>query len=182
MAREILRERGYRVLEAADGPEAMRVCEQRGEPIDLLLTDVIMPLMSGRELAERVRNARKEMRVIYMSGYTDDVIAYHGDLGPDTDFLQKPFAPEALTRKVREVLDRDGRRREGEVGAVRQHDITPATGGLVRFRSGPIRRAARTRSAPPGRRFGPPGSTSSGTATSRPIGSPPACRPLARGL
>jgi two-component system, cell cycle sensor histidine kinase and response regulator CckA len=104
LAREILKLHGYRVLEAQDAREAIRLAQQERGPIHLLLTDVIMPLMSGRELVEQIRPLRKEMRVIYMSGYTDDVLAYRGDLGPDINFLQKPFAPEALTKKVREAL------------------------------------------------------------------------------
>ncbi len=105
LARQILKQHGYRVLEAADAKEALRLASQERGPIHLLLTDVIMPLMSGRELVEQIRPLRKEMRVIYMSGYTDDVLAYRGDLGPDINFLQKPFAPEALTKKVRDVLE-----------------------------------------------------------------------------
>jgi two-component system, cell cycle sensor histidine kinase and response regulator CckA len=105
LAREILKHHGYRVLEAADAKEAMRLEHQERGPIHLLLTDVIMPLMSGRELVEQMRPLRKGMKVIYMSGYTDDVLAYRGDLGPDINFLQKPFAPDALTKKVRDVLE-----------------------------------------------------------------------------
>ena len=105
VARDVLRARGYRVLEAADGPEALRIAEGERGSIDLLLTDMIMPLMSGRELANRLQERDRKVRVVFMSGYTDDVIAYHGDLGPDAAFVQKPFAPEAIARKVREVLD-----------------------------------------------------------------------------
>jgi CheY-like chemotaxis protein len=105
LAREILKHHGYRVLEAADAREALRIAQQERGPIHLLLTDVIMPLMSGRELVEQLRESRPETRVIYMSGYTDDVLAYRGDLGPDINFLQKPFAPEALAKKVREALE-----------------------------------------------------------------------------
>jgi DNA-binding NtrC family response regulator len=105
LAKEILKHHGYRVLEAADAREALRIAQQERGPIHLLLTDVIMPLMSGRELVEQLRESRPETRVIYMSGYTDDVLAYRGDLGPDINFLQKPFAPEALAKKVREALE-----------------------------------------------------------------------------
>ena len=111
LARDVLRASGYRVIEAGGGPEALRLVEGESGRIDLLLTDMIMPLMSGRELAGRVLAARPGTRVIYMSGYTDDVIAYHGDLGPEADFIQKPFGTEVLTRKVREVLDRRARER-----------------------------------------------------------------------
>ena len=104
LASAILKLHGYRVLEAADAKEAIKVAQQERGPIHLLLTDVIMPLMSGRELVEQIRPLRKDIRIIYMSGYTDDVLAYRGDLGPDINFLQKPFAPEALTKKVRDAL------------------------------------------------------------------------------
>ena len=104
LASAILKQHGYRVLEAADAREAIKLVHNERGPIHLLLTDVIMPLMSGRELVEQIRPLRKNIRVIYMSGYTDDVLAYRGDLGPDINFLQKPFAPEALTQKVRDAL------------------------------------------------------------------------------
>src|SRR5262249_18741524 len=104
LARQILRQYGYRVLVAADAQAAIRLVQQERKPIHLLLTDVIMPLMSGRELVEQLKPTLPDLRVIYMSGYTDDVLAYRGDLGADINFLQKPFAPEALTKKVREVL------------------------------------------------------------------------------
>ena len=105
LARDTLRAAGYRVIEAANGQEALRLAEREPARVHLLVADMIMPLMSGREVANRLLQRDKNLRVIFMSGYTDDVIAYHGDLGPDTNFLQKPFAPEVLTRKVREVLD-----------------------------------------------------------------------------
>jgi len=105
MARLILESRGYRVLEAVEGQDALRVfCEHAGE-IDLMLTDVIMPGMSGRVLAERVAALCPELPVLYMSGYTDDAIVRHGLLGDQLEFIQKPFAPEILSRKVRSVLD-----------------------------------------------------------------------------
>jgi nitrogen-specific signal transduction histidine kinase/ActR/RegA family two-component response regulator len=105
VARDVLRSKGYRVLEAADGQDALRIAESEPGRIHLLVTDMIMPLISGRELAHRIQERDRNIRVIFMSGYTDDVIAYHGDLGTDTDFLQKPFAPEVLARMVRTVLD-----------------------------------------------------------------------------
>jgi PAS domain S-box-containing protein len=105
-ARETMKRAGYRVLEAADAQDAVTLAEQEKGPIHLLLTDVIMPLVSGRELAEQIKSLREGIRVIYMSGYTDDVLAYRGDLGPDIDFLQKPFGPDVLARKIREVLER----------------------------------------------------------------------------
>jgi CheY-like chemotaxis protein len=105
VARDTLGGHGYRVLEAAGGQEALGIAEAEAGRIHLLVTDMIMPLMSGRELARRLIERDGSLRVIYMSGYTDDVIAYHGELGRDADFLRKPFAPEALARKVRAVLD-----------------------------------------------------------------------------
>jgi PAS domain S-box-containing protein len=104
MTREILQESGYRVLEAAHGHEALHVAEQHDGPIHLMLSDVVMPQMSGRELAEQLSPRRAEMKVLYMSGYTDDAIVHHGVLDEGMAFIEKPFTPSALTRKLREVL------------------------------------------------------------------------------
>jgi CheY-like chemotaxis protein len=101
LARDILEERGYRVLVAANGEEALRICAE--SDIHLMLTDVIMPSMNGRTLAERTSG--RGLRVLYMSGYTDDAIIRHGVLEPGTNFLEKPFTPDALARKVKEVLN-----------------------------------------------------------------------------
>jgi PAS domain S-box-containing protein len=103
---DVLTDRGYIVLEARDGNEALRLCEQHSSPIHLLLTDVVMPGgMNGRELAERLTSLHPELKVLYMSGYTDEAIIHHGVLDRGTIFLQKPFTPNALERKAREVLD-----------------------------------------------------------------------------
>ncbi len=105
MLQESLSSAGYRVLEANDGTDAIRKWEKQAASIDLLLTDVVMPLVNGRQLAQRMTSAGPQMRVIYMSGYADDVIAYHGILDENTTLVQKPFSPSALLQKVREVLD-----------------------------------------------------------------------------
>jgi CheY-like chemotaxis protein len=106
LVRDILGQHGYNVLEAADVDDALRLCRDHEGEIQLLLTDVVMPVMSGRELAERSATLRPEIKVLYMSGYTDNIVVYHGVTARDTQFLQKPFTPKALVRKVREVLDR----------------------------------------------------------------------------
>jgi PAS domain S-box-containing protein len=107
IVQSILRRQGYRVIPAQHPGEALLLCEQFPEPIDLLLTDVVMPEMSGPELARRLAGARPAMKVLCMSGYTDDSIVRHGVLESGVAFLQKPITPAALATKVREVLDDD---------------------------------------------------------------------------
>ena len=105
---EILVRYGYKVLNAAHGDEALIVCKRFANTIDLLLTDVVMPRMSGREVANQIAALRPEMKVLFMSGYTDEAIVHHGVLDANTPFIQKPFAPDALAQKVRDVLDGQG--------------------------------------------------------------------------
>jgi DNA-binding NtrC family response regulator len=105
IARGILSRAGYKVLEAEDGATALRLFESANEPIHLVLTDVVMPGMSGRELVEQLAKRKPELKVLYMSGYTDDTVVHHGVLDRGIAFLQKPIMPDALGKKVREVLD-----------------------------------------------------------------------------
>ena len=105
LARDILEAKGYTVLWARDGAEALRICEQHSGPIHLMLTDVVMPEMTGRQLADRLAVLRPAIKVLYMSGYTDNAVVHHGVLDPGTVFLQKPFSAAVLARKVREILD-----------------------------------------------------------------------------
>jgi PAS domain S-box len=105
LVRQVLHKNGYNVIETRHGGEALLACERHPGKIDLLLTDVVLEQMSGRELAERLLQIRPEMKVLYVSGYADDAIIHHGVLTPGAAFLQKPFTTEALARKLRCVLD-----------------------------------------------------------------------------
>jgi len=110
VASSILRKAGYRVFEARTPGEALVIAEQHPVRIDLLATDVVMPKMNGRQLADQVLSMRPAIKVLFMSGYTDDVILHHGVVQPGVAFIQKPFTPDSLTRKVREALDAAGSR------------------------------------------------------------------------
>ena len=107
MASEVLKNCGYHVIEARDGAEALDLQAHHHGPIELLLTDIMMPRIKGPELASRLRGDRPETRVLYMSGYSDDVIRGVGRSQALTaSFLRKPFVPAELARRVRETLDR----------------------------------------------------------------------------
>jgi len=102
----ILEKLGYSVLTAENGGEVLRLDDKELARIDLMVTDMVMPGMNGSELAQRMTSIRPGTKVLFMSGYTDNAIAHHGLLPPDTAFLEKPFVPQTLARKVREILDR----------------------------------------------------------------------------
>jgi two-component system cell cycle sensor histidine kinase/response regulator CckA len=104
VTKQMLERQGYTVLEAPDGESALQLAGQHPGPIELLVTDVVMPMLGGRQLASRLRELRPNVKVLYISGYTDDAIVHHGILDAGIAYLQKPYTPDALARKVREVL------------------------------------------------------------------------------
>jgi two-component system, cell cycle sensor histidine kinase and response regulator CckA len=104
LTREILEEHGYTVIEAGSGDGALKCAGAHPGVIDLLLTDVVMPRMSGRELADHLARLRPGLKVMFMSGYTDDAVVRYGVLASSAAFIQKPYGPESLLAKVREVL------------------------------------------------------------------------------
>jgi len=106
LACRVLEKNGYKVLEAHNGEEALRIVQGRnGNPIHLVVTDVVMPGMNGRQLAERLVSLQPKIKVLYMSGYTDDAIVHHGVLDPGIAYIQKPFIPDAFAHKIRQILD-----------------------------------------------------------------------------
>jgi CheY-like chemotaxis protein len=104
-ARRLLERQGYHVLEARHGADALRIAEESSRPIDLVVTDLVMPEMGGKELAERLRAHRPGLKVLFMSGYTEKVITAGGVMPPNTGFVEKPFTVEQLMRRLREILD-----------------------------------------------------------------------------
>ena len=103
-ARRILEQHGYRVLEAGDGREALRLCQEHPQPIRLLITDIVMPEMNGRELARQLTSQRPNMKVIYVSGYADSDLIRQDVGDAFAGYMQKPFSPETLLRAVKERL------------------------------------------------------------------------------
>ena len=101
IAVDILRKQGYQILEAGEGGEALVICEKEKDPIDLILPDLVMPHMGGPELIERIRQVRKDFKVLYMTGYTDDAIVHRGVVEKGVNLINKPFTIEKLGRKVR---------------------------------------------------------------------------------
>ena len=110
LAGKILERQGYRILETFNGDDALLACERCKGPIHLMLADIIMPGMSGSELAKVLKPLYPEIKILYMSGYTDNAIVRHGVLEKGVNYIQKPFTMEGLVRKVREVLDKDSDR------------------------------------------------------------------------
>ena len=105
---DLLGAKGYQVLEAGRGEEALRLAESHPGPIHLALLDVVMPEMSGPEVGKLISAQRPETKLLYISGYTDEAIVHHGLLDTGTNFLQKPFLPQTLAARVREILDAHG--------------------------------------------------------------------------
>jgi DNA-binding NtrC family response regulator len=114
----LLEENGYTVLPAGSGEEAIRLFTRYREPIHLLITDVVMPMLSGKDVADQIESVHPETKVLYMSGYTDDAIVHRGIVDADIQFIQKPFTERALTRKIREVLDAETPPGEASEGLV----------------------------------------------------------------
>jgi len=105
LTRHVLQKSGYTVLEASNGGDAVRLAQGHQGTIHLLLTDVVMPQMGGRQVAERLAEMRRGIKVLYCSGYTDDAVVRYGILATGIAFIQKPYTPTLLAQKVRDVLD-----------------------------------------------------------------------------
>jgi len=103
---DLLRVQGYKVLEATGGKEALIIFEKEKNPIHLILTDIVMPQMNGPQVIERLRQVRKDFKVLYMTGYTDEAIVQHGVVDKTINLIHKPFTIQKLARKVREILDK----------------------------------------------------------------------------
>jgi DNA-binding response OmpR family regulator len=108
MVAKMLRIQGYQVLEANDGFEAVRLAQELDGPLNLLLTDVIMPRINGKDLADKLKESRPNLKVLFMSGYSDEMIARHGVLEPGVALIEKPFDSHSLAHKVRQVLGTTG--------------------------------------------------------------------------
>jgi CheY-like chemotaxis protein len=103
--RRILEQSGYAVVEAGDGPSALAAAEKLGDSLDLLVTDVVMPVMGGREVAERIRKMRRGVRTLFISGYAEEAVERHGHLAGDAPLIQKPFTAQAFLATIRQILD-----------------------------------------------------------------------------
>ena len=106
LASEVLQGQGYEVIEARHGEEAIELSQRHDGRIDVLVTDVVMTGMSGRQLADLLCQSRPRLKILFMSGYPGDAVVRHGLLRPGNEFIQKPFMPESLASKLRELLDR----------------------------------------------------------------------------
>ena len=105
LAVRILEEKGYKVLESSRGEKALEISKKHNKPIDLMITDIVMPGMGGKKLVQKIKQDRPRLKVLYISGYTDEIISQHGVLEEGTQFLQKPFLPQSFLTKIRELLD-----------------------------------------------------------------------------
>ncbi len=101
---------GYTVIEAGNGLEALALCDEGGYKFDLLITDVVMPKMGGRELAKKLSAQLPNIKILFTSGYTADAVVRHGVIEINSNFIQKPFTPENLANKIREILDNSPKR------------------------------------------------------------------------
>lgn len=105
MAGSVLSRKGYRVLKSSGSVEALNICRERGGTVNLLLTDIVMPEMNGKELADKLTAEYENIRVLFMSGYPDDILSLQSTIGDETSYIQKPFTVNGLLHKIRETLD-----------------------------------------------------------------------------